>query len=61
MITGLGSLRKDGYLWVRLWDGGPGFKIVDDRHPPLFSERNGFTRTLRIGRWRITYLRGEKA
>lgn len=51
-----GQLFRDGYRWVRLWNDGPGLKICDDRHPPLFSERNGFVKVLRLGRYRVRWL-----
>lgn len=50
--------RENGLLWVRLWASGPGLLIKDvSRHPMLFSQRNGCTKGLRIGRWWIQWLR----
>ena len=37
---------------------GWGLRLDDARlHPPLFSERNGFVRVLRLGPWRLKLLR----
>lgn len=50
--------RCDGLFWFRLWDDGPGFMVKDNRkHPPLFSERNGYVKFLRVGYWRFRLLK----
>lgn len=54
--TSEGHLFRDGWRWIRLWDDGPGIRICDDRHPPLFSERHGFVKVLRLGRYRLKWL-----
>lgn len=44
--------RYDGGLWFRIY--GVGLRIQDrNKHPALFSERNGHTKVLRIGKWSI--------
>ena len=41
-----------GGFWIRIL--GRGISIVDkSKHPPLFGERNGYRRVLRIGKWGI--------
>ncbi len=47
--------KYDGGFWIRVF--GRGFSIVDKvKHPPLFSERTGKRRVLRIGRFGIEWL-----
>jgi hypothetical protein len=47
--------RYDGGFWFRVF--GRGFAAVDKRrHPPLFSERHGYKKVLRIGRWGVEWL-----
>lgn len=42
--------RYDGGLWFRVF--GLGLSIADrSKHPALFSERNGYEKVLRIGKW----------
>jgi len=46
----------DGGFWFRVL--GHGLSIVDKtKHRPLFSERHGYRKVLRIGRIGIEYLR----
>ena len=48
--------RYDGGFWIRIM--GRGISIVDKhKHPPLFSERHGYRKVLRIGRWGIEFLK----
>lgn len=43
--------------WVRLGRNGPGLRVADRRrHEPLFSERMGYQRVLRLGPWSIAWL-----
>lgn len=43
-------------VWFRIF--GYGLKIADRiANPPLFSERNGITKSLRIGKWSIGTLK----
>ncbi len=45
-----------GGCWFRIW--GYGLSIVNKRkHPPLFSERYGYRKVLRFGRWGVEILR----
>lgn len=47
--------RCPGLFWFRIF--GWGLVIKDPaRHPPLFSERNGFVRTYRILGWSVKVL-----
>lgn len=49
----------DGRFWFRLF--GWGFNIADKiKNPPLFSERYGHRKVLRIGKWGIGILRPGK-
>jgi len=67
VTTGRRSLNRivswhsyDGGMWVRIF--GRGASVVDKhKHPPLFSERNGYRKVLRIGKWRVEYLRANAA
>lgn len=44
--------------WVRLFATGWGLHVQDHRiTPPLFSERNGYTRGLHLGSWCFKVLR----
>lgn len=46
--------RKQG-LWIRVF--GHGIAIVNKHlHPPLFSERNGYRKVYRFGKWGIEFL-----
>lgn len=45
----------DGLFWVRFWwlnDSGFYFKN-SIKHPPLFGERMGFRKSIKIGKYRI--------
>lgn len=42
--------------WFRIFGKGLGWKDTR-RHPLLFSERNGYTRHVMVGRWSIAWLR----
>ena len=45
----------DGGVWIRIL--GKGISIINkQKHPPLFSERNGYRRVLRIGKWGVEHL-----
>lgn len=45
----------DGGFWFRVF--GKGFSVVNrEKHPALFSERIGKTRTIRFGKWAVTFL-----
>ena len=47
--------KSDGALWFRLF--GVGLNIQDrTKHDPLFSERYGHTKVLRLGKWAIRFL-----
>lgn len=46
----------DGGFWIRIL--GRGISISNkEKHPPLFSERNGYRKVLRIGKWGIEWLK----
>lgn len=49
------GLRNDDYLsfWFRIF----GYGLVVTTAPPLFSDRMGYTKSLRIGRLRIKGLK----
>lgn len=46
----------DGSFWFRFYRFG---LSVQDRskHPALFSERNGYTKVLRIGKWSVRVIK----
>ena len=45
----------DGGFWIRFFSRG--FSIVNKiKHQPLFSERNGYRKVLRIGKYGLEYL-----
>ena len=45
----------DGLFWIRIF--GEGVHIKDlTKHDLIFSERNGWTKTIRIGKWNIKWL-----
>ena len=45
----------DGGFWIRL--AGYGISVSDKiKHPPLFSERNGYRKVYRVGRWGIEFI-----
>jgi len=46
----------DNSLWFRFWNG-KGFVIVSNKLPPLFSERHGYRKPLKIFGLKIFYLR----
>jgi len=46
----------DGMIWFRLFGWGLCFKDLS-KHPPLFSERNGYTKRILINNWSITKLK----
>lgn len=47
--------RYDGGFWFRVY--GVGLSVQDRQHrPALFSERNGYTKVLRIGKRAIRLL-----
>lgn len=45
----------DGTGWVRLFGKGVHWKDTT-KHPLYFSDRNGYRKTLTIGKWRIKLL-----
>lgn len=48
----------DGVFWMRIGTRGPGLWCASYlKHPPLFSERNGYHKVVRVGAWRIKLLR----
>jgi len=48
--------KAKGFFWIRFLDRG--FSIADSRiHKPLFSERNGYAKVIRIGPYAIRYLK----
>lgn len=50
------SYYKNRFGWFRLF--GSGLKIKDTTyHPLLFSERNGYTKGIKIGSWYIGILK----
>lgn len=51
------SINKDHSLfWFRIFGYGLSFKNTE-KHPLLFSERNGHTKTIRIRNWSIKFLK----
>ncbi len=42
----------EGIFWFRVFGRGLHF----NSRPPLFSERNGYTKFVRVGKWRIRWL-----
>jgi len=45
----------DGICWIRFL--GRGVAIKDKiKHPPLFSERYGYKKVLRVGKWGVELL-----
>jgi hypothetical protein len=52
-----GSLRRDGYWWVRMGSAGPGLHAGRLKgHSRGFSIRNGLIRYLKLGSYAITYM-----
>jgi len=47
--------REPGLWWVRVFGFGVAGKDTR-RHPLLFSERHGYTRTVRLGAWLFKWL-----
>jgi len=46
----------DGGFWIRIF--GYGIGVSDKtKHPPLFSERYGYRRVLRFGKYGIKWLK----
>jgi hypothetical protein len=48
---------SDGFGWVRLWSRGPGIVWKPRNARAFFSERMGYQRWFRIGRWRVSLLK----
>lgn len=46
--------REDGYFWFRLFGRGLSFKDLN-KHDFIFSEREGYTKFIRIKNWLIRY------
>jgi hypothetical protein len=50
---------EPGFFWFRIF--GYGLSCADKvLNPPLFSERYGYRRVLRVGRWGFEFLRPRK-
>ena len=49
-------LFETGLFWFRLWECGPGFVVLGPKSRPLFSERHGYVKVLRIGQYRFRWL-----
>lgn len=50
--------RYDGGFWLRIGNLGRGFAISDKiKHLPLFSERYGYRKVYRIGKWAFEILK----
>lgn len=48
--------RTDGLLWFRIF--GKGLVIKNSvKHPPIFSERMGYRKGLKLGKYRIKFLK----
>ena len=47
--------RGPGIFWFRLFGYGPIF-LSYATHRPLFSERHGYLKVLRLGTWRARWL-----
>jgi len=56
MASIIEGYKYKGGFWFRLFGVGLNFRNVK-LHPPLFSERCGYTRVLKLGWLRVTYLR----
>lgn len=54
-VIGWSSQRSDGIYWFRIHGIGISIKDVN-KHSLLFSERNGYTKTLRIKNYSIKLL-----
>jgi len=48
--------QDDGVFWFRLFGHGLSF-VNRKKHKELFSQRYGYTKTLRIGGWSVQSLR----
>ena len=49
----------NGGFWIRI--AGYGISVSDKlKHPPLFTERNGYRKVYRVGRWGIFILCSEE-
>lgn len=47
--------KSEGFFWFRIYGYGLCFKDIR-KHPLLFSERNGYTKTININNWSIKFL-----
>ena len=48
----------DGGFWLRIGNRGRGFAVVNkSKNPPLFSERYGYRKVYRIGKWGFEILK----
>lgn len=55
--TSRATLKRDGVAWIRLGWHGPGLRLYDKSVKPLsFSLRYGHMRSLRLGRFVLTYM-----
>lgn len=45
------------YFWFRVFGYGLHFRLVTDSYIPLFSERHGFVKVLRLGNLWIKWLK----
>jgi hypothetical protein len=50
--------KGDGIFWFRIFGSGLAIKDIN-KHPLLFSERNGFSKGVQIRKWRIDVLKKE--
>lgn len=49
-------MKYDGEFWIRFF--GYGFRIIDkNKNPPLFSERNGYRKVYRLGKFGLEFLK----
>jgi len=53
------SYKEKGFLWFRIFGYGLLFKNIPI-HGLLFSERNGYKKVFKIGKWQIRTLNKEK-
>ncbi len=48
--------NKNGFVWFRIF--GIGFHFKDlSKNRLYFSERNGYKKYLKIGKWAVSYLK----
>lgn len=49
------SYVEKGFGWIRIFGAGIKWKDIT-KHRLLFSERNGYTKRLQIGKWSVGWL-----